>query len=147
MAGVGKLGLLPSQVRAGSRSECHQGEAGVRSRGGGSARRPQGRGPASWEAVRLEGVAGGTVAGRKKVPCFQKLRRRLSMPWCGTPSLHSGSTSSLLRKGCLLTLCLQSGTVLCFIPLVPSKSLRFRIWVSLRVSFSFFFFFFSPSTF
>lgn len=83
MAGVGKLGLLPSQVRAGSRSECHQGEAGVRSRGGGSARRPQGRGPASWEAVRLEGVAGGTVAGRKKVPCFQKLRRRLSMPWCG----------------------------------------------------------------
>ena len=59
-----------------------------------------------------------------------------------TPSLHSGSTSSLLRKGCLLTLCLQSGTVLCFIPLVPSKSLRFRIWVSLRVSFSFFFFFF-----
>ena len=64
-----------------------------------------------------------------------------------TPSLHSGSTSSLLRKGCLLTLCLQSGTVLCFIPLVPSKSLRFRIWVSLRVSFSFFFFFLVPLPF
>ena len=29
--------------------------------GWGSARRPQGRGPASWEAVRFEGVAGGGV--------------------------------------------------------------------------------------
>ena len=69
------------------------------------------------------------------------------------PSLHSGRISTLFRKGSLLTVCLQSGTVLCFIPLVPSsKSLRFRIWVSLRVSFSFFlsllfFFFFIPLPF
>ena len=31
MVGIGKRGLLPSQVRAGRRGDCHQGEAGVRS--------------------------------------------------------------------------------------------------------------------
>ena len=180
MVGIGKRGLLPSQVRAGRRGECHQGEAGVRSWVGedqsGDPReedQPPGR---QWGLRVLRAAVGGQVGRRclafrnleKGSPCLGADAKPPQWPHLHSlqkglpadglhasvrmPSLHSGCTSALFRKGSLLTVCLQSGTVLCFIPLVPSsKSLRFRIWVSLRVSFSFFlsllFFFFYSSTF
>lgn len=57
--------------RAGRRGECHQGEAGIRSQGGGvSLETPGKRTRPSWEAVRFEGVAGGGGAGGRRCSCF-----------------------------------------------------------------------------